>query len=787
MIQNYFVVAWRNFLKRKFLSSVNIIGLSFGIAFALLAFLFIHDEFSFDTSYPNKDLIYRVDAQPYQSEVPQTTERSVVMPQAFAPTVRQELAGVDYISRHVRAKKYITAEQKETMEMVNYVDEDFLKMFSLEFIRGDASSALNALNTMIISDEIALKLYGTTDAVGKPILTRQASFTVSGVFKAQPENSTLVYEILTRFENAYGYSAEEKPSWYSSASNTFIQRNPALTPEVLQERLHKMSITYLPPDTFPTYIKRTEFELVPLTAMHFDVQSRWPKVSNKTSSYVLGSIAVIVLIVACLNYVLLSLANSASRTREIGVRKVIGATRKMIRMQFLSESIVIIFISVPISLLMLYFILPEFNSFMGKEITLLNSGTVWIGALAMIVFLTGILAGGYPAAALSHLLPQKILKGSLSGSYKTRFSGTLIIVQFAACLVMLICAVVMFNQMTMVEGRDLGFNKEQVVVIKTENERGIPGEKILSNFRSELISEPNIRMISALTLDFGQFAGVSSKTGSDGIKKFEYIGAVDYDFFELLDIKLIEGRFFSRDFADTTGTRLVVNEAYAKQMPSDTVLGKIPNRPDAEIIGVVENFNFESLEHDVKPMAFELGGYDQQILVKIGPQDIPGSIARLEQCWKKVVGDSKFNFTFFDDYINNQYKRYTQWIRLVTISAALAIGIACLGLLGIISLAIINRTKEISLRKVLGASTVAILTLFSKYYLRLIIVAFLLAGPAAYYLSTLWLQDFAYKIEIGWLHYVYPLAGIIGLALLIVGSQVLKTVRINPAETLKSE
>jgi putative ABC transport system permease protein len=787
MIQNYFVVAWRNFLKRKVLSTINIVGLSFGIAFAMLAFLFIYDEFSFDRTHVNRDLIYRVDVMPFRDNIPQIDERSTSVPSAFHSAVRKEIPDIDYLTRYNGSTKTLIINSTEYSERVHFVDEDFLKMFTLEFLEGNAASSLNSLSTIVLSDEKAIKIFGTTDVIGKRIDTKQASFTVSGVFKALPKNSTLGYQILTRHENYYGPEAQPE-SWNSSYGSVFIQRKPQASLETLTTKLTKMATANLASSKFPTYTQHSDFSLVPLRELHFDVKSRWRNVSNKTSSFILGSIAIMVLLVACLNYVLLSLASSASRTREIGVRKVIGATRKMIRFQFLSESIVIIMIAVPVSLSILYLILPEFNSFMGREIKLTESGTAWIGALAAIILITGILAGGYPAVALSHLVPQKILKGNTSGSYKARFSGSLIVFQFAACLVMLICAVTMFNQMKMVETRDLGFNKEQVIAIGTKNDHAVPPEKIVANFRSELDSEPNILMISALAFDFGNIGGISSKTNGDGEKTFEYYSWVDYDFFELLDIKLIEGRFFSRNFADTLPRRFVVNQAFAKQIGNGSVLGEMPNRPNDEIIGVVENFNFESLMHTVKPIAFELGGHNgDQMLVKISPKDIPGSLARLEQCWKKVVGDNKFSFTFFDDYINDQYKRYTQWIRLVTISTCLAIGIACLGLFGIISLAVVNRTKEISIRKVLGATTTAVLLLFSKYYIRLIIIAFILSVPAAYYLSTRWLEDFAYKIDIGWIHYAYPLVGIIILSVLIIASQVIKTVRINPAETLKSE
>lgn len=791
MIQNYFVVAWRNFLKRKFLSSINIIGLSFGIAFALLAFLFIYDEFSFDRFYKNKDLIYRVDVQPLYDDVPQLDDRSTSVPSSFHSAARQEISEIDYLTRYNGFTKTLTINDVKYSEKVHFVDEDFIRMFTPDFLKGSANSALSSINNIVISDEKAIKLFGGLDVIGKIIETKQTSYVVSGVFKSLAKNSTLGYHILTRHENYYGKDATPD-TWNSSYGSVFIQKNPNISREALNTALSKLAVANMPPDTFPSYIRRTDFALMPLPEMHFDTKSRWNKVSNKRSSYILGSIAIMVLLVACLNYVLLSLATSASRLREIGVRKVIGATRKMIRLQFLSESIVIIMISVPISLLILYLILPEFNSFMDRELSLLGIGKAWVGALAAIIFITGLLAGGYPAAALSHLVPHKILKDNTSGSYKTKFSGFLIVFQFTACLVMLICAVTMYSQMKMIEARDLGFNKEQIVTISTSNERAVPAKKIVDNFRTELVSQQDIILVSAIAFDFGHIGGVSSKINGKGEKTSEYYTWIDFDFFEMLEVKVLEGRIFSRNFADTIGRRFVVNEAFANQLKSETglstALGPMPNRPNDEIIGVVKNFNFESLEHEVKPIAFELGGGDgNQMLVKIKPDDIPGTLTKLEQTWKKVVGDNKIIFTFFDEYINNQYKRYTQWIRLITVSTCIAIGIACLGLLGIISLAVIHRTKEISIRKVLGATTATILSLFSKYYLRLILIAFVLAAPAAYYLSTTWLRDFAYKIEIGWLHYVYPLAGIATLSLIIIASQVIKAVRTNPAETLKSE
>lgn len=782
MIQNYLIVAWRSFLKRKTLGTINLIGISFGIAFAMLAFLFIYDEFSFDSHHKNKADIYRVDMLPIKNGEPDMDARLEILPMPLIPALKQSVPGIIHASRYTLRGNYLTASDKQFFEVVHYVDEDFLRMFSLQFIDESRPTLLAEMHNILISDKKALKLFGTTEAIGKTIEIDTLSFVVSGVFKDFGKKSSLECEMLMRFEHFPPYR-DQQDDWNASYTNAFVQLDQDIEPKELEVPLKQFWKTELS----ETGYNDNTLALISLQDVHFDSKIRWHNVSNRKYSYILGTIAVIVLLIACINYVLLSLAGSLPRAREIGVRKVIGATRRMIRSQFLSESLVLIAVSIPISFFMLYLILPEFNSFMGRSIALSEANRIWIGGLFGIMLITGLLAGGYPAIILSNLVPGKILKRNLSGNYKTKFSGALIIFQFAACLVLIMCSLVMFNQMKLVQNYDLGFNKDQVIAIDISNDFDIKGRKIIENFKTELIHDRYIRMISGISSDFGTLTGSSSYTDSTGKKVTEYYAYVDYDFFELLNIKPIAGRVFSKDYPADSINRYVVNEAFVKQMGASSALGKMPRDKNSEIIGVIPDFHFQSLEHEVKPFAFRKGKDFWSMLVKVSPENIPQSIGRLEQIWHKVVGGGKLKYSFLDDQLNSQYNRHTQWIRLVTISASLAIGISCLGLLGIISLAVINRTKEVSIRKVLGASTTAILTLFSKYYVRLIIFAFVFAAPAAYYLATLWLKDFAYKIEIGWLHYIYPLVGLIGLALVIVGSQVIKTVKINPAETLKSE
>jgi putative ABC transport system permease protein len=519
--------------------------------------------------------------------------------------------------------------------------------------------------------------------------------------------------------------------------------------------------------------------------MHFDDGIKWLNVSNVKYSYILSGIAFAVLFIACINYILLSLAGSLSRSKEIGVRKVMGASGKMIRFQFFGESLILVGISCCISIVIVSLILPQFNSLMNRQLGIFQwTSFSWIIILFGIVMITGFIAGGYPALILSRLIPQKVLKSNANGNYKARFSLYLIVFQFSTCFVLLTCTMVMLSQMSMIQTKDLGFNRDQVVVVDLANDVGIPGSTILDNFRSELGNELEISKFSSMGSSFGSASGSSSRTDSTGKVFAINTNAVNFDFFEMLDIKLVEGRFFSRDHpSDIENHVFVVNESFVRQ-EGRTVGQQLYGR---DIIGVVKDFNFQSLNNEVKPWAFSLSSGGRQMLVKIQTDNIPTTIAKLERTWIKVVGSGRLPFTFLDDHINKQYERYTQWIRIISISAFLAIAITGLGLLGIISLAVINRTREIGIRKVLGASINSIVALFSNRYALLIVLAFIIAIPIANHFSTVWLQDFAYKTEIGFIHYVIPFLVVGVFTLVIIASQVVRAAKANPVDSIRYE
>lgn len=788
MIKNYFLTAWRSFLKRKTVTLINIIGISFAISFLLLTCLFILDELSFDNFHHNKNFIYRVDFSVLRNGDPDLSERSTSLPLPFAHTLKAEVAGIEYVTRFDSRNNYLLINKDKYLEDVHYVDADFLKMFTLQLIEGARQSQLKNLTDIFISDEKAIKLFGKASVLGKRIDIDNTSYIVSGVFKKFPNNSSLNPEIIIRYENFPPFK-KQHDDWNAYYSPVFVQLGKTTT----RQSIEKASQLFCSKHIYNNSRAKNETSLVytNLNNIHFDSEVPWLNVSNVKYSYILGGITFIVLFVACINYILLSLAGSVSRAKEIGVRKVIGASRSMIQFQFWGESLTIIAIALPISIVSLHLILPQFNALMHREIYLFQWSLFrWVSILGTVMITVGILAGAYPALVLSNFMPEKILKRNANGKFKAKFSGALIVFQFASCLTLLICSLIMFNQMRMVQTRDLGFNKEQVVLVDLSNNLGVSGKTILKNFRTELANQTGIMMISGISSDFGEIPGSSSRQDSTGKITTEYYCAVDYDFFELLKIPLVEGRYFSKEFPSDSLFHYIVNESFAKQTGGLPAVGKkIMFNPNSEVVGVVKDFNFQSLTQEIKPFAFQLGKHFNygKILIKISPENIPSSIKKIEQCWNKVVGDGPVKYSFLDDQINEQYERYTQWIKVISISALLSIAVAGLGLLGIINLSVANRTKEIGIRKVLGATVFSLILLFSKQYIRLIVVAFILAIPVANYFSTAWLQDFIYKTTVGFGEFAVPFFITLFFALLVMWSSIIKKAKTNPVEAIRYE
>ena len=779
ILRNYLLLSLRNIRKNQWYTAINIFGLSISIVFSLLILLFLHDEFSFDQFHAHKDDIYRVDYATYRNDTLATRGSRTFWPLAAA--LREEIPTIDRFTRYISTELYVRYEHQSFDEEVFFVDPDFPKMFTLEFTEGTAETVLDDPNEMLISAAIAQKYFGDEEPVGKVVLLEDQPLTISGVFKDWPGNSSLRGQVFTRIEQ-HPDDEERADNWQARGVYTFVQLAPRTSPERLQVPLARFARNHLSYDEMEHFAGG--LYLTPLTDIHFDHSVEWHNVSNILYSYLLGGLALLIIGIACINYILLALANTTSRSKEVGIRKVMGATRYQIRWQFWGESQLIIFVAFLMALLLTQWALPAFNDFTGKalSLTVITDWKLVLGISGLLLF-TGMLAGGYPALVLSDVLPQKILKSSASQKYKTAFGNYLITFQFAACLSLMIGVLVMFAQMRFIQTKDLGFDQEQIVMISTTNSAGIKSETILERYRSLLSSEKDIAQISAM---FGDFGGYKMSVVPDSVPL--NFTLVDYNFFQTLDTELVAGSVFSN--TSTNDPMLyVINEAMAKRVEQKPIIGApLDISSDGRIIGIVKDFHFESLETQIMPMVFIKGSDSfDKLLVKVDPSNIPQTLDKLRLTWQATVGDDSFFYTFLDDQLTAQYGRYQRWMKIILSVSVFGIAIACLGLLGLTGMIALSRMREIGIRKVLGASVSGILLLLSENYLKLVVIAFVIAAPIANYFMTEWLQNFAYKVDITWWMFAFPGALVLLIVVFTISSQTLKAARRNPVDSLRYE
>lgn len=778
MIKNYVIIALRNLWKYRLYTAINILGLSMSIAFSLLILLFLQNEFSFDQFYPHKNSLYRVDILTLRNESP--VARYARVPVPLTAEIKEEITHVRHASRYVGRPEFVRFQEQSFQEDIYYVDPDFLQMFSLKFIEGSATTVLDNPDKIVVSQSKAKKFFGSVQAVGKTLEIRGQRLVVSGVFRDLPSNSSLHCQLIAHISR-HPVSDTFSQDWYMKIAPTFIQLTERVTSEQIRQSLRQFARRHL------SYVKDENLEeviqLTPLPSIHFDHTVDWPNASNILYSYILGGLLLLIIGISCTNYILLALANTTSRSKEVGLRKVMGASSYQIRWQFWGESLILIVIALGVALILSRLALPAFNQFTGRDLvrsSLLN-GQVLIGLLLMLVLMAG-LAGGYPALVLSNIIPQKILKGISQRKHRTSLGNYLITFQFVACIGMMIGGMVMYFQMEYVQTKDLGFNQEQLVLINTLNSQGIQSEKILERYRNELSDDPAIERISAFQGDFGTFR-MNYVPDSVAIN----VTVVDHQFFDALEAELVEGRFF-KELGREDSFAYIINEAMAQRVEPPVIGKPLDINVYGQIVGVVKDFHFESLEQRITPAIFMLGSNDYtSLMIRISPENIPGTLEKLKRTWQRAVGNDVFAYSFLDDKIGAQYARYQQWMNVVFFASLFGIALACLGLMGLTGLVAVNRTREIGIRKVLGASVVSILYLLSLDYVKLIGFALLIAIPIANYFVSEWLQNFAYRIEIRWWLYALPGALILLIASLSIVGQTWRAAIRNPVKSLRHE
>lgn len=807
MFRNYFVVALRNIRKHKGYSIINILGLSIGIASCLLILLFVWSELSYDRFHERAEQIYRVGLT---FHVGTNQFDAALGPCPLAAALVRDFPEVEKAARIFARQSrggdvFVRNEDRRFREKrFLWADQSLFDILTIPFLKGNPGEALEKPNSVVLTIESAEKYFGKEDPMGKMLTLEDGSlYMVTGVTEKWPESSHFHFDFLASFSSL---PKSKDPDFYDTAVFTFILLQEGALIEHLEAKLPEFSGKYMAPiiekimavsyEEFLGSENFIGFMVQPLLDIH--LHSDWGNELEPQGSFttviIFSAIALLILVVACINFINLTTARSTQRANEVGVRKVVGSTHRQLIRQFLAESIFMSLMAVLLALILVEIFLPVFNSLVGREF---SSSYFMRGSfllmLSLGVLVIGLAAGSYPAFLMASFKPVEVLKGNIqSGIRGRRFRDFLVIFQFCASIILLIGTMVIYTQLHYIQNKELGFEKDHVVVVQRAEKLGVQQEI----FKNRLMQNPDILSVTfsdslpQMLLE----AKVFQKEGEGSSENNTLIAiTADYDFFETYKLELLEGRFFEKE-RSADATAIVLNETAVKALDIQNPLEKrlvlvgLKRRP-MDIIGVVRDFHMESLHVKIGPLAVLLAGERPGVLlsVRVRPSSIQKTMGYLETQWNQFTNSQPFEYVFFDDQFDLLYKSEIQAGKVITAFAALAIFVACLGLLGLASFTSGQRTKEIGIRKVLGSSVSGIIFLLNKDFVKRVLLANLIAWPLAYYAMNKWLQNFAYRIRIElWVFFVSALIALV-IALVTVSYQSVKAALGNPVDSLRYE
>jgi len=801
MLKNYLYIALRNIKKYKGYAFINILGLAIGMACSILILLWVQDELTFDRFHVKGENLYRIEQNQYYSG---SAYHVNVTPYPMGPGVKAEIPEVADACRIVGSSGLLFRQGEKMFfeDRALFVDPSFFEMFTFPLIRGDAALAFREPNSVVISNAIAQKYFGDADPIDKVFqVNNRYSLKVTGILAEMPRNSTLRFEILIPYEVLRASGRTNEDNWGSNNILTFVQlHEKSLVAEVNEKiselRFRRVRASILDnPERLQRFesTKRTEFVLMPLTRIHLHGYFGYGRpAGNIQYVYIFSAIALFVLFIACVNFMNLSTARSAGRAQEIGLRKVVGASKSSIVKQFFGESILLAVLAQICSLCMVAVLLPAFNSISGKQMTIWVFADWWtLFGVVMIALLTGLISGSYPALFLSSFQPAQVLKGKLkSGARSSSLRKVLVVVQFALSIFLLIGTGMVYRQLQFMREQKLGYDKEHVLYIPMRGDI----RASYAALKQELSKNSKIQGVTA-----GRHLPTMIDSNSSGVdwegkdpQQQVLIGQsmVNYDYLETLKIELLEGRSFSREFATDTSEAFLINEEVMKVMGVPSAVGKrfsFAGR-NGRIIGVMKNFHFKSLRDVIEPLAFILAPRAcVYMLIRVDASDISGTLASIEHTWKQVIPHYPFDGRFLDEEFDEMYRTEERITSLLKYFAAFAIFIACLGLFGLASFMAEQRTREVGIRKVLGASMPDIVILLSREFTKWVIIANLIAWPAAYLILDQWLKSFAYRAGMNWLIFVLSAVLALVIAMVTVGYQAVTAGLAHPARSLKYE
>ena len=793
LLSSYLKTAIRNLARHRIYSAINIIGLAIGLAFCIITYLFVHHEWTYDTFHENADRIYQVYVQTPSgiAEKPRIPDGAALM-EAF-PEMQT--------ARFVFGSGKIGTDDQAFRALWSYVDPNFLEIFSFPVIRGEA--ALQDKYSALITERIAQKYFKDANAIGEmlpiqrfnPILRKDEiqNYTIAGILKNAPKNSTLQFDILLPFEQS-GYANSKYVR-----SDTYMLLPPNVNPNSLEQQFPKWTKIWWGEKS------ENQLKLQPLAQMHFDPIIDTAYASNPIYTYILSGIAILVLFIACVNFTTLTLGRQATRAREVGLRKVVGAGRLQIAKQFIGESLLLITIACIAGIAIAELALPTFNTLSYQSLSMsdgLNLTTLTF--LILLISLVGITAGGYPALVLSRLQPTQIITSRLRVKTGNRFGSVLVIFQFALSIFFIIVTLMMGKQLAYLRTKPLGFQAEHLVSISTIDMVMRPEYRNLSTvFRDALQSYPGV--ISTTWFGGSHLVNEPISRPPNVFARYEdsqeqpvKMMPIAYDVFKTLDIKLVAGREYSEEFPTDERRSIIVNEALVEKLGIEDPIGKTIREirktrtrnisRTKTIIGVVGDFHFRSLHHEIGPVIMPLSTISHHnLLVRIHPENVSGTIAFIKEKWEEIAPALECRFSFVDENIDRQYHKEERWNQIIQYATGFAIFIAALGAFGLAALATTRRIKEIGIRKVLGASQTQILSLLSREFVLYITLSSLIAFPIAYYATNQWLQTFTYRTELGIGAFLLGSLVLFLIVLTTVTTQTLKAARTNPVDALRTE
>ncbi|MBD2756929.1 ABC transporter permease [Spirosoma sp. BT704] len=805
MLRNYLKIAIRTLWRSKGYAAINVVGLSVAFCVCTFLFLMVYRQLTFDSFHQDGDRIFQV--YRFLNE-PEKADRSGSMPMPLTPALKADYPEIAAATRLLTGGSLIEYKGKYVDKNISYTDADFLQVFSFPMLKGNRTMALRDLSNLVISESTAKAVFGNEDPIGKALLLgnegSQKQYIVSGVVADAPDNSSVRYDVIARIENTPTYR-NSRDQWDAFSHNVYVKVAPNVDQATLENRLKPFAQTYLSGDLEKLKKQGAKpdergdlvaIRLQKLANVHFDRD-----ISGSGAPiavvYALLGIAFFILLIACINFINLSIARSFTRAREVGVRKSLGALKKQLFVQIWSESALICLVGFLIGSLMAYLLIPVFNAQFNAKISLaslLRPGVIG-GILAMFLLVT-LAAGGYPSWQMAKFNAVDVLKGKITMKRPGFLRNSLIVTQFTISCLLTCCTIFALQQVGYLRSRPLGFEKEQVISIPVGNKYS--GRQLIQRLRNKLTNDPTVLGISG--------SGVNLGRGKDGSTSRSMLGftykekeistdwlLVDYDYLKTLNIQLLAGREFNPAYPADSLDRVIITESMARQIGEKNPVGKFFQTDTAgtkyQIIGLIPDYHLYSLQQEKKPITMHLSHSEpiSYIFVRVTPQSLNTSMGKLRGIWGEIAPGAEFTGSFLDENIDAWYRNEDSMAQVFSFASGIAILLSCLGLFAVALMAIEQRTKEIGVRKVLGASIPGIVLLLSRDFVKLVLIALAIATPLTWFLMNQWLAEYPYRIDISIWVFVLVGGAAVLIALATVSFHSIKAALVNPVKSLRSE